>query len=197
MAALWEKTDTVQGFLDNYLRKGNPRSKKCVYPVHRLDQATSGILLFAKTEEAQMFLKENWPATEKTYYAIAHGKFKNKSGLIESYLKEDEDYVVHSSKKSDEGKLAKTEYKVVHETEKLSVVKVNLITGKKNQIRVHLAELGNPIVGDAKYGNAHTPFKNLMLHSFSIVITHPFKKEKVRFQVDVPKYFKSLVDYKY
>ena len=77
--ALWNKNDTVQSALDQYVRKGNPRSQKCVYVVHRLDQATSGVLIFAKTEQAQQFIKQDWKATIKTYYAIVHGKMKQKS----------------------------------------------------------------------------------------------------------------------
>ncbi len=195
--ALWEKNNTIHNYLTNYLRKGSAKSSKCAYVVHRLDQATSGILVFAKSETAQQFLKDNWPSTVKHYYAIAHGKFEKKKGLITSYLQEDEDYVVHSSADSKNGKLAQTEYSVVKETDKLSLLKINLITGKKNQIRVHLAAEGHPVVGDAKYGQGEIKFKNLMLHSFSIVLTHPHSKERVRFQVDVPMYFKKLVDYKY
>lgn len=197
VAALWEKTNTVHQYLTNYLRKGNPRSTKVAYVVHRLDQATSGVLIFAKSIEVQTYLKDNWPSTVKHYYAIVHGHFEKKTGLISSYLQEDEDYVVHSSSDSEKGKLAQTEYAVVKESEKLSVLKLNLITGKKNQIRVHLAAEGHPVVGDVKYGKTDIKFKNLMLHSFSIVLTHPFKKERVRFQVDVPNYFKNLVEYKY
>ncbi len=197
VAALWEKTNNVHNTLTQYLRKGNPHSKKSAFVVHRLDQATSGVLIFAKSESVQVFLKEDWPQTVKHYYAIVHGKLEKKTGLISSYLQEDEEYRVHSSSDSQAGKLAETEYSVVKETDKLSLLKVNLITGKKNQIRVHFASLGHPVVGDEKYGKGDGKFKNLMLHSFSIVLTHPFKKERTRFQVDVPNYFKNLIDYRY
>lgn len=197
VAALWEKTNTVHHALTQYLRKGSPKSTKVAFVVHRLDQATSGVLVFAKSESAQNYLKENWNTTIKHYYAIVHGKFEKKSGLIASYLQEDEDYVVHSSADSKNGKLAQTEYTVVKETDKLSLLKINLITGKKNQIRVHLATEGHPVVGDSKYGKNENKFKNLMLHSFSIVLTHPHKKERFRLQAEVPNYFKNLINYKY
>lgn len=197
VAALWEKTNTVHNALNFYVQKGNPRSKKCVYVVHRLDQATSGVLIFAKTEEVQYFLKNNWSTTVKHYYAIVHGKLAKKSDTIESYLEEDEDYVVRSTGNAEKGKLAKTEYTVVHETQYFSVLKINLLTGKKNQIRVHLAEAGHPIVGDVKYGKKDTRQKTLMLHSFSATITHPFKQERFRLEAPVPEHFKKLVDYKY
>ncbi|WP_347359431.1 RNA pseudouridine synthase, partial [Bdellovibrio sp.] len=152
VAAKWERENTVHNLLNQFVRKGNPRSNKCVYVVHRLDQATSGVLIFAKSEKAQQFIKDNWKDNVKTYYAIVHGTLKKKSGTIQSYLSEDEDYVVHSSADSSEGKLAITEYEVLKETDKFSLLKINLLTGKKNQIRVHLSEEGHPIVGDAKYG---------------------------------------------
>lgn len=196
VSALWNKDDTIQSALTNYIRKGNSRSNKEIFVVHRLDQATTGVLIFAKTEEAQQTLKNNWKANTKTYYAIVHGKLKSKAGVIESYLSEDEDYVVHSTTDKDKGKLAQTEYTVVKETPYFSVVKINLLTGKKNQIRVHMAEAGCPIVGDQKYGKP-SKYKNLFLHSFAIVFNHPFTNERIRVQAPVPVYFEKLVDYKY
>jgi RluA family pseudouridine synthase len=197
VAALWEKTNTIHNALDIYVKKGSAHSKKCVYVVHRLDQATSGVLVFAKSESVQQYLKNDWKNTFKTYYSILHGKLKNKSGIIESYLQEDEDYVVASTQDSKLGKLAQTEYTVVKETDKFSVVKINLLTGKKNQIRVHMSEAGCPVVGDNKYGDKNTRFKELMLHSFSIELTHPFKKERLRVEAPIPERFKKLVDYAY
>lgn len=194
--ALWNKNDTIQSALDHYIKKGSPRSQKCVYVVHRLDQATSGVLMFAKSEEAQKYLKEDWKATVKTYYAIVHGKMKQKSGVISTHLIEDEDYVVQSTTDPEKGKLAQTEYTVVKETAYFSVVKINLLTGKKNQIRVHLAEAGNPIVGDVKYGK-ESKHKELYLHSFAIVFTHPYSKNRIRVQAPIPSYFLKLVNYGY
>jgi tRNA pseudouridine32 synthase/23S rRNA pseudouridine746 synthase/23S rRNA pseudouridine1911/1915/1917 synthase len=198
VAALWEKTNTIHNALNTYIRKGSSHSKKCVFVVHRLDQATSGVLIFAKSKDVQSFLKNNWASTTKTYYAIVHGSMTKKTGTITSYLTEDEDYVMHSSSDSESGKLAKTEYTVVKETPHFSVLKINLLTGKKNQIRVHLADEGHPIVGDTKYGkNPSSKYKHLMLHSFSIVFNHPRTQKRVRVQADVPEYFNRLVDYAY
>lgn len=209
VAALWNQNETIHSFLNNYVRKGNPKSQKVVYVVHRLDQATSGVLIFAKSAEVQAALKDNWKSVVKNYYTIVHGKMPQKKGLITSYLAEDEDYVVRSTDDPEKGKLAQTEYTVVKETPRFSVLKINLLTGKKNQIRVHLSEAGHPIVGDSKYGQqdkksrqdkaVKQTIKNhhLMLHSFSLVFTHPKTQEKIRVQADVPEYFKKLVDYKY
>jgi tRNA pseudouridine32 synthase/23S rRNA pseudouridine746 synthase/23S rRNA pseudouridine1911/1915/1917 synthase len=198
VAALWEKKNTVHEALKAYIRKGSSQSKKNVYVVHRLDQATSGVLIFAKSEEVKNFLKDNWPSTVKMYYAIVYGRMAKKTGILTSYLEEDEDYVVHSSGDPNKGKFAQTEYAVVKETPHFSILKINLLTGKKNQIRVHLAEAGHPIVGDTKYGkDKPSKDKFLMLHSFSIVFTHPFTKKRIRVQADVPSYFKRVVDYAY
>lgn len=197
VAALWEKENTVHQLLNQYVRKGNPKSRKCVYVVHRLDQATTGVLVFAKTEKAQLFLKDNWQQNKKTYFAIVHGKLKEKSGVVSSYLSEDEDYVIHSSKTDDTGKLSHTEYLVLKETSKFSLVKINLLTGRKNQIRVHMADLGNPLVGDSKYGPKHAPSQNLALHSAGLELTHPFRGERMFFTAMPPGHFKNLVDYDY
>lgn len=194
VAALWNKDATVHSDLNYYIRKGNPKATKVVYVVHRLDQATSGIMLFAKSEQAQQFLKNNWSKFSKNYLTLVHGKLKNKTGLIESYLDEDEDYHVHSSKDSQKGKLARTEYKVVAESEKFSAVHINLLTGKKNQIRVHMAELGHPVVGDSKYGTANTKHKDLMLHAYRMQFIHPFSKETVTVSSPIPERFHKILD---
>jgi len=196
VGALWNKNNTIVDGLNNYIRKGNSRSQKSVFVVHRLDQATTGILIYAKTEQAQQYLKNNWQQNTKIYYAVVHGLLKKKSGLIESYLSEDEDYLVHSSKNADDGKLARTEYSVVKENADYSLIKINLLTGKKNQIRVHMSDLGHPVVGDEKYG-APKKFSNLCLHSYSIEFNHPFKKDRVFISAPVPTYFEKLVPYSY
>lgn len=194
VAALWNKDATVHSDLNHYIRKGNPKASKTVYVVHRLDQATSGLMIFAKSEQAQQFLKENWSKFTKNYLTIVHGNLKTKSGLIESYLDEDEDYHVHSSKDSQKGKLARTEYKVIAESEKFSAVKINLLTGKKNQIRVHMAELGHPVVGDQKYGAANSKYKDLMLHAYRMQFLHPFSKKTVTVTSAIPERFHKILN---
>lgn len=200
VAALWEKTNTIHQALKNYVRKGSAKSTKEVYVVHRLDQATSGVMVFAKTESAQQFLKEDWASTAKYYFAIVHGHFDKKSGTLSSYLKEDEEYFVHSTQDSSKGQHALTKYKVIRETAQHSLVKVHLLTGKKNQIRVHMAEAGHPVVGDEKYGKGtgasieKKPQKHLLLHAHSLELTHPFRHQRIRVVAEVPPYFKALID---
>ncbi len=194
VAALWNKDATVHSDLNYYIRKGNPKATKVVYVVHRLDQATSGVMLFAKTEEAQQFLKNNWSKFKKNYLTLVHGQLENKTGLIESYLEEDEEYHVHSSQDSQKGKLARTEYEVLKNSDKFSAVKINLLTGKKNQIRVHMAELKHPVVGDAKYGPANSKFKELMLHAYQLQFIHPFTKKPVTVTSTIPDRFNKVID---
>lgn len=193
VAALWEKENTIHQILNSYVRKGSAVSKKSVYVVHRLDQATSGVLMFAKTPEVQDFLKNNWKTTVKTYYAIVHGILQKKQDTITSHLVEDEDYVVSSTTDEEQGKLAMTEYSVIQEVKNMSLLKINLLTGKKNQIRVHMAELGHPIVGDSKYGKKNNDGKNLMLHSSSIEFTHPFNGKRIHVEAQPPQYFDRLI----
>jgi len=191
--ALWNKDQTIHAALNDYVRKGNSKSRQCVYVVHRLDQDTSGMLIFAKSEKAQINLKDDWKNTTKIYYAIVHGRMKQKFGIISSYLMEDDDYVVHSTNDSTNAKLAHTQYEVVKEAAKFSLVKINLLTGRKNQIRVHFAEEGHPVVGDSKYGGSGRAYPRLMLHSHSISFIHPFSKTRLSFEAPMPEYFTALI----
>jgi tRNA pseudouridine32 synthase/23S rRNA pseudouridine746 synthase/23S rRNA pseudouridine1911/1915/1917 synthase len=190
---LWERENTVHHLLNQFVRKGNSKSRKCVFVVHRLDQATSGLLLFAKSEQVQQQLKNNWKEVVKTYYTVVHGHMARPKGEIASYLAEDEDYVVHAVDESSQGKLAQTVFEVVKETPKLSLLKINLLTGRKNQVRVHMADQGHPVVGDSKYGRNDTQFPRLALHAQSIAFTHPVTREAMFFESPLPEYFRSLV----
>jgi RluA family pseudouridine synthase len=193
VSALWNKETTIHRALNQYVRKGQAKSNKRVFVVHRLDQATSGVLMFAKTPQAQIFLKDHWKETKKIYYAVVHGKMMQREGLITSHLVEDEDYMMHSVEDSSQGKLAQTAYKVVKESGKYTLLEIDLLTGRKNQIRVHLAQEGHPIVGDSKYGKHMKKYPKLALHSHLISFLHPFSKERMTFAVAVPDFFYALV----
>lgn len=194
VSALWNKEQTIHAALNRYVRKGSLQSRKCVYVVHRLDQATSGVMVFAKTEKAQKFLKDHWKNTVKIYYAVVHGRLAQKSGTLSSYLVEDDDYRMHSTPSAGkQGKLAHTAYTVVKETDQFSLVRVDLLTGRKNQIRVHFADHGHPVVGDAKYGKTDPGRERLALHSQSITLTHPFRGERMTFTAELPEYFSALI----
>jgi tRNA pseudouridine32 synthase/23S rRNA pseudouridine746 synthase/23S rRNA pseudouridine1911/1915/1917 synthase len=193
VGALWERENTVHNALNHYVRKGSFKSKKCVFVVHRLDQDTSGLLVFAKTEQAQNFLKDNWKDAVKTYYAVVHGQMSPKKSVISSYLLEDEDYIVHTTDDKRRGKLAQTEYEVIKENLNLSLVKINLLTGRKNQIRVHFADSGHSVVGDAKYGKGGPGHYRLALHSQGLSFTHPFSGKRLSFETELPEYFYQLI----
>lgn len=190
------KTRTVEYFLNDYIRKGSLKSRKQVFTVHRLDQWTSGVLVFAKSEEVMTRLKNQWKDTEKKYIAVVHGRLVQKEGIISSYLAEKKDYSVYSTTDAAKGKLSHTAYKVLKETEQYSLLEINLLTGRKNQIRVHMSDKGHPVVGDRKYGKIKDRDKNLALHSKSISFRHPSSNEKMTFEAKLPNYFHKLLNKK-
>jgi RluA family pseudouridine synthase len=187
------KTKTVYYKLTDYIRKGRAKSRKRIFIVHRLDREASGILVFAKSKEAKLWLQGQWKETEKKYLAVVYGKLAYKTGTITSYLAENRAHVMYSTADTTIGKLARTAYKVLKETKELSLLEINLLTGRKNQIRVHLAEKGHPIVGDKKYGNGNKEYKRLALHAISISFKHPFSGKQVTFETKIPGYINQLV----
>jgi tRNA pseudouridine32 synthase/23S rRNA pseudouridine746 synthase/23S rRNA pseudouridine1911/1915/1917 synthase len=188
-----EKTKTAQYILTDYVRKGNYKSRKQVYVVHRLDQWTSGVLIFAKSEDVKEKLQAQWDKVEKKYLTVVHGHLKEKQGVISSYLAENKMFVVYSTNDKTKGKLSHTEYKVLKESAALSLLEINLLTGRKNQIRVHLSDKGHPIAGDRKYGKADDGFKRLALHAKSISFPHPSTGQVMTFETKAPAYFKELM----
>ncbi len=188
-----EKEKTAFHLLNNYVKKGNYKSKSTVFIVHRLDRETSGVLIFAKTESVKRFLQDNWQSFTKLYVAIVHGILKEKEGEITSYLLENKAHRMYSTKDIEKGAFAKTGYKLVKESNDFSLLEINLFTGKKNQIRVHLAEKGYPIVGDKMYGNPDKGIKRLALHAETLTIKHPYTKEYITFKAEFPSFFKSII----
>ncbi len=188
-----EKTRTAQSILTDYIRTGCGRCRKHVYVVHRLDRDTSGVLIFAKNEAAMLRLKDRWRQTEKKYLAVVHGRCEKQSGTITSYLAEDRAYNVYPTTDREKGKLSQTVYTVLRMTKKYSLLEVVLLTGRKNQIRVHLAGIGHPIVGDTKYGKADDAQPRMALHARSISFDHPVSGKKLTFQSKEPAIFSSLV----
>lgn len=185
--------ETAYYRLTEYVKKGNSKSKNRVFVVHRLDRDTSGVIIFAKTEEAKRHLQDEWKNFKKKYYAVVHGILPQKEDVITSYLAENSVFKVFSVSDPKKGKLAKTGYKVLKESADFSLLEVDLITGRKNQIRVHFAEKGFPVVGDKSYGQKGKGVKRLMLHSASLTITHPYSKAEMTFDTKVPAHFNALV----
>ncbi len=191
-----EKQRTAYYILTDYVKKGNVRSNNRIFIVHRLDRETSGILVFAKNERAKNYLQENWKSFSKKYFAVVQGKLQEKEGIITSYLLENKAFRIYSVNDPAKGKFAKTGYKVVKDTGKLSLLEISLFTGRKHQIRVHLSDKGHPVVGDKIYGNDDRGARRLALHAASLTIVHPFTKKEMTFETDIPLYFKTLVNYR-
>ena len=171
------KEITAYSIVREYVKK-NCRSNK-LFILHRLDRDTSGILLFCRDEKLKNSMQNNWDSVvfKRGYLAIVIGKLKNKSGVIKSYLYEDKNYVVKSSNNPKSGKLAITNYEVIKSNKKYSLLQIFLDTGRKNQIRVHMNEIGTSILGDRKYGSVKSD--RLYLHSNIFGFIHPVSKEKV------------------
>lgn len=191
------RTKTVYYILTDYARKGCAKSRNRIFIVHRLDQWTSGVLVFAKSEGIKMRLQEQWKDTEKKYLAVIHGKLNKREGIISSYLAENKAYVVYSTKDPSKGKLSHTAYKVIKETDNFSLLEINLLTGRKNQIRVHFADIGHPVAGDRKYGKADDGLKRLALHAKSISFKHPAIGRQMTFESKMPSYFNNLMKIKF
>ena len=188
-----DKTRTVHTILNDYVRKGDPRSRNRVYIVHRLDRDTSGILILAKSETAKMYLQEHWQDNDKRYLAVVHGKLAEKSATISSYLAENSAFTVYSTDDPALGRLSHTQYTVLKEARGLSLLEIRLLTGRKHQIRVHLSEKGHPLVGDRKYGQADDAHGTLALHARSLTFTHPVNGRRLTFATPLPDYFIRLM----
>jgi 23S rRNA pseudouridine1911/1915/1917 synthase len=184
---------TAVSLLKDYVQKQSPYNK--IYTVHRLDQLTSGVLVFAKNSESQHQLRDNWRdmVTKRTYVAVVEGKMDESEGKISSWLTENKkNYMVYSSPVDNGGKLAITKYKVLQTSDQFSLLELELETGRKNQIRVHLKDLGHPIVGDRKYGST-TSIGRIALHARVLEFYHPTSGEIMHFETPVPNLFLRLL----
>ncbi len=196
---------TVQSALDLHVRKGQARSSKRVWPVNRLDRETSGVLLFAKSPEIREAIQAVWHSeVEKTYLAIAWGKPPAPNGSFHGYLYEDRDLFVRQLPATDTpanrarivqlgAKYAETDYEVLAEKADMTLLRVRLRTGRRNQIRVQFADAGCPLVGDAKYGPHAKPFRELLcLHALELSFPHPVTGKRLGFQAALPTVFTRL-----
>lgn len=180
--------------LTDYVKKENRNNR--VYIVHRLDRDTSGVMVYAKTEEAKEKLQSNWydMTKERTYTAVVDGSVSKNEETITSWLKENDAYKVYSVPEGKGGKKAITHYKKIADNNMYSMLEVELETGRKNQIRVHMLDIGHPVVGDRKYSsNKSNPIRRLGLHATTLSFIHPTTDETVRYTVNIPKSFEKLV----
>ena len=169
--------------------------KNLIFIVHRLDRDTSGLMMFAKSEKVKEILQKNWHdlVTDRTYIALIEGKPEPWAGDITSYLYESKALIVHSSQNPEKGDLATTHYKVLKGNKQYTLLKVWLDTGKKNQIRVHLKDLGFPIIGDKKYGSKLDLIGRLGLHAWILNFTHPTTGKSMEFKTAIPRKFTRIV----
>jgi len=188
-----EKSRTAYFILTDYVRKGAAKSRNRVFIVHRLDRETSGILVFAKNEEAKFRLQSQWPDTRKEYLAVVHGRCEKRANIITSYLAENSAHGVYTTTDMRKGKLSRTAYKVLKETGNYSLLAIDLLTGRKHQIRVHLADIGHPVVGDERYSKDHKSHQRLALHARSIIFKHPYSGEQLSFGTEMPAFFSTLI----
>jgi len=188
-----EKRLTAFSLLSDYVKQADAHGK--IFIVHRLDRDTSGLMVFAKNEAIKNLLQEGWKRTEveKKYVALVEGKTETTQGTITSYLSEDKNFKVHSSQNPRKGLKALTHFSELASNGMFSLLEVNLETGRKNQIRVHMEEMGHSIVGDKKYGAVSNPIRRLGLHAQKLAFIHPVSGEKLRFETKIPPAFLLLL----
>lgn len=188
------RQQTVQTVLNRYLEKGGGRCTS--HLVHRLDRDTSGLMVYAKDVKTQQSLINGWQqlVTDRRYIALVEGELENLRGEVKSWLTEDKRFTTHSSSVDNGGKFAVTHYNVLNSSNGYSLVECELVTGRKNQIRVHMADLGHPVVGDLKYGSGNDPMRRLGLHAYMLSFTHPVTGKFMRFETPVPALFEKCLD---
>lgn len=184
-------SQSIQAILNVFLM-GQSKGKFRAFVVHRLDKEVSGVLLFAKTHDAMDILKEKWQETEKHYYALVEGIPKEASGTIKSWLIEDGTQKVHSVAERPEAKFSVTNYSTIKTADKNTLLDVSTDTGRKNQIRVHLSDIGCPIVGDWKYGASAEFKRRVRLHAYSLSFPHPYDERMITVKSPMPEGFLSL-----
>lgn len=179
--------DNLYSQVFDYLHKKNQR----VFVVHRLDRDTSGIVVFAKSEKVKNILQNNWDNVTRNYIAIVHGQTKEKD-TITSYIKETKTLLSYSSKDKT-GKFAKTSYERIMNNNQYTLLKINIQTGRKNQIRLHMKENNTPILGDRKYGKKDG-YRNMLLHANEIILNHPITKEVIHIDLGIPANYKKVFE---
>ena len=182
----------VKAILDTYFENSGQKCRAHV--VHRLDRETSGLLVYAKDMETEQILEHNWHdmVYDRRYVAVVSGEIVDEGGTISSWLKDNSSYITYSSPVDNGGKYAVTHFHVLNRTTTHSLAEYKLETGRKNQIRVHSADIGHPVCGDLKYGNGDNPIGRLCLHAYMLCFYHPATRERMEFNTPIPQTFKQL-----
>lgn len=183
---------TAYSLLKDYLKRKDPRNK--IFIVHRLDRDTSGLMMFAKNVQAKEAMQHNWNnmVLSRRYIAVVEGTLEPPQGQIRSYLTENAEHEVYSTPDPEQGQLAVTNYTTLSHANGYSLVALDLATGRKNQIRVHMKEAGHPIVGDRRYGAATSPLHRLALHAETLRFVHPITRRDMNFTSPAPAGFRKL-----
>lgn len=180
---------TAYSLLYDHVKKNNPDGM--IFIVHRLDRETSGLMVFAKSAKVQKLMQKSWNdiILERTYIALAEGDVVPPEGEISSYLRESKNMVVYSSQVPGSGQWAVTKYETLRSARGFTLLKMSLRTGRKNQIRVHLRDIGFPVTGDKKYGAVHNPIGRMGLHAQVLAFRHPVTLKEMRFETVIPRKF--------
>lgn len=188
-----KREECAYDIVRDYIKDVNPRNR--LYVVHRLDRDTSGLMMFAKTEESQQVLRHNWNnmILERLYVAVLEGYLEEDKGYVKSRLAENSQFMVYSTDVPGEGRLAVTHYEVMERGHGYTLAQFSLDTGRKNQIRVHASDLGHPIAGDRKYGASTSPIHRLALHAMTLRFAHPVTRKDMNFQTPIPAAFIGAV----
>lgn len=191
-----EKIRTAYHMMTAYYQTKHPKSR--LFVVHRLDRDTSGVVIFAKNERIKHALQDNWNnlVESRGYTAVAEGVFTEKSGTVRSWLLETKTHMMYSSSTPGDGLEAMTDYRVLREGSSYSLLDVNIRTGRKNQIRVHMKDLGHPVAGDKMYGATTNPLGRLCLHAGTLSLMHPLSGELMVFESKIPSGFLRLFENK-
>ena len=182
----------VKAVLDDYFKKSG---QKCTaHVVHRLDRDTSGLMVYAKDMETEQVLEHYWHdiVYDRRYVAVLSGEMEEDEGTVANWLKDNKAYVTYSSQTDNGGKYAVTHFHTLARTTDHSLVEFKLETGRKNQIRVHAADMGHPVCGDVKYGNGDDPLHRLCLHAFRLFFTHPVTRQPMEFETIFPATFRQM-----
>lgn len=189
-----EKEKTAYHMLMEHVRKVNPLNR--IFIVHRLDYETSGLMMFAKNEKAKLTMQDNWKdmIISRGYTALVEGRVTEKEGQVHSWLRETKTHKMYSSYTKGDGLEAITNYKLIKAGEKYSLVSVSLETGRKNQIRVHMKDIGHNIAGDKMYEAETNPISRLGLHAHLLEFKHPTTLEVMKFETKIPKEFNRAMN---
>lgn len=190
IGTLKDRDNNLYRKVSEYVKKQHKSNK--IFIVHRLDKDTSGIIVFAKSEKVKAIMQRDWENSKRLYVALVEGKV-TESGTIKNWLRETKTLYTYSSNVKNDGKLAITKYKPIKSNKQYTLMDIEILTGRKNQIRVHMKDINHSIVGDKKYGSSKNPIRRMCLHATYLSFKHPKTNKFIEIKCDYPKIFDELV----